>query len=581
MPKEQRTDWILSNQSLKHADWPLQAEWLGIHFGSTESSPRKIETGTLLVYDGYAIPRMGTPEKCDLLLGGKIPFVDVREMSLAVKGHFTVAWATSEGVTLCIDHHGMSKVFLGRKGDGWWVSNNVRHLISIINPDLDEIGLILFNLFEHFIGNRTMFKNIRLSRPAAVMNMNEKQVIEEVHWQPLQWLDKPKIHSDMQEWAEFWKGLIKGYLKSLNIVSPTLTLTGGNDSRMILAALLALGANPETFTFGSPASYDAIISAEISRHMNITHHIHFVEQPSAAWFRDHAREIVRRGNSLINVHRAHRLDAIRNEDALAKDRRTLFAGFMGGDYLKGLSYDDYITAKFWRLWKERPVDLRKHLAVILEEKCIRLTDSAQECLMEEIIPSLSFANLELAIPVRELLFIYEVVGSMHDYQDTTVFSWEACHVVNPFMDVDFLERLWTSPFSSLAGHPKGSAIRVNFGCRMTHMLAPEMSDIPYGKWGGYTARELISYPHLLAVKRIWRHLLKKDRHARNFPYGEWFLKYAVDELSQLHQEIKHFYDMERLRDLLSKEYPGVDEGKWHRVTNPINLSLNWLHFTEN
>jgi len=576
-----KADWILSNRPLSRGQWPYQAEWLGIHCGSTEQFSVGIDTGTVLVLEGYAIPRLGRPKKNKLLRGEKIPFADAQELSISVKGHFTIAWANSEGITLCVDHHGMSKVFIGQKGNGWWVANNLLDLVRILNPVIDEIGVMLFNLFEHFIGNRTMFNDIRYSQPAATLNLKESGISESVHWHPKQWLAKPKNHSNIGEWMDFWKELISGYLNGLETSEPRLTLTGGNDSRLILAALQALGARPSAFTFGNPESYDGIISAEVSRQTGIVHQVHYIERPNSEWFQIQAREIVRQGNGMINIHRAHRLDAIRKEVATSVKQNTLFAGFMGGDYLKGLSYDDYITAKLMRLWKAHPRGLRDHLRAVGGEKCLRLDPRLSECLVEDVIPALAFADPALPIQARELLYLFEVVGSLHDYQDTAVFSWEIGRVVNPFMDVDFLERLWSSPYSSLNNRARGSASRVDFCCRLTHALAPEMSDIPYAKWGGYTAREVISSPRLLVAKRIWRHLMKTDRHARSFSYGEWFSEYAFEELSRLHQEIQQFYDMDRLIELPGKGLLGVNEGNWHRVTNPINLSLNWRHFTEN
>ena len=53
------------------------------------------------------------------------------------------------------------------------------------------------------------------------------------------------------------------------------------------------------------------------------------------------------GNSLVNLHRAHRLHAVEQEIKTNPETEMIFSGFMGGDYVKGLSYDDYITPQIF------------------------------------------------------------------------------------------------------------------------------------------------------------------------------------------------------------------------------------------
>ena len=72
---------------------------------------------------------------------------------------------------------------------------------------------------------------------------------------------------------------------------------------------------------------------------------------SPEWFKSKADKVILQGNSLINLHRAHRLDAIEKEIINHPEIEMIFCGFMGGDYIKGIVYDDYITARLVRLWE--------------------------------------------------------------------------------------------------------------------------------------------------------------------------------------------------------------------------------------
>lgn len=578
-----KIDWILSNQPLAKAEWPCQAGWRGIHCGSRSPFPAGIDTGTIVILDGYAIPRLGSVGRKEAFPGEKIQFANTAEMSRSIKGHFTLAWTGPDGITLCVDHHGMAKVFYAQTAQKWWVSNSLLHLVRALTPSHDEIGIALFNLFEHFIWGRTLFQNIRYSQPAAVLQLTEEKIVAGTHWDPLQRIDGPRTYSDMLDWREFWKKLIASYLSEITFKDPLLTLTGGNDSRLILAALLASGAKPVTFTFGNPLSHDSAIASEISRLLGLDHHNHHVDQPTDSWFHGCAEEIVRKGNGMVNIHRSHRLDAIKKETLASNGPDTVFAGFMGGDYLKGLSYDDYITAKLMRLWSKGRSNKKNHFENVLNEKFLRLSKHQSECLLEEVFPSFEFFNDKLPLPIRELSYLFQIVGSNHDYQDATVFSWEISNVSNPFMDVDFLERLWSSPYSSLnyRARIKGSASRAYFECKLTHLLAPELSPIPYAKWGGYTVQELMQHPFAFKIRRGIRHYFKKKHYPANFPYGKWFYPYCRRELNNLPDEIGSFYQMKQLLQRLEERKTAKTEREWHFASNPINLSLNYQYFKGN
>jgi hypothetical protein len=251
---------------------------------------------------------------------------------------------------------------------------------------------------------------------------------------------------------------------------------------------------------------------------------------------------------------------------------------MGGDYLKGLSYDDYITAKFMRLWAKSAGRESEHLESILQEKYLQLATSQKEYLLDSLFPSLEFMDRSLPVPVRELLYLFAVIGGMHDYQDSAVFSWEIPKVINPYMDVDFLERLWASPYSSLGDgtgvKTRGSASRVAFGCQLTHLLAPELSHVPYAKWGAYSAWDLMHFPRTFRARRVIRHLFKKDHFVSSFAYGKWLYHFCNEELNHLHPEIGSFYELKALGLRLKQMPEANNEREWHFATNPINLSMN-------
>lgn len=82
---------------------------------------------------------------------------------------------------------------------------------------------------------------------------------------------------------------------------------------MILAALLNLGRNQIPLLLEIHFRLMEIIASRLGKKAGLRHTSHFVESASKEWFNSYAVKIVENGNSLINIHRAHRLDAIEKE----------------------------------------------------------------------------------------------------------------------------------------------------------------------------------------------------------------------------------------------------------------------------
>jgi asparagine synthetase B (glutamine-hydrolysing) len=85
-------------------------------------------------------------------------------------------------------------------------------------------------------------------------------------------LSKKQSKYEIKDIAETIYAIVTENIENLNDSDISLTLTGGMDSRLILAALLKAGVKPNCFTFGNPESKDVVFAKEISEKLGLAFH---------------------------------------------------------------------------------------------------------------------------------------------------------------------------------------------------------------------------------------------------------------------------------------------------------------------
>lgn len=554
---------------------------------NTLKAPSKTEPGKdlTIVLEGYVMPRQRVSDQYRHLA----PKPLIRELYRTygpefirrVKGMFTLVIIDGETCHIYNDRSGIRK-FFHYSAKGRNLFSSTLHTIADTFPlTLKPEHGALFGLMEHFTGGMTLFNEVVYSTPAAHCTIGTGSDSPDItaYWDSFQLVGlEPQVKA-FDEFANRFRDIIENYLGYFKPKDITMTLTGGNDSRTILAALLNNGVSPRAFTFGNPESYDGVVAHRIVDEIGMDYTNYYVSGASAKWFGDMASQLVPMGDSLINIHRAHRLDAIEKETHTYPHTDMLFAGFMGGDYIKGIVYDDYITSKLARLWEFTDTDKRELATGLLNERYYRVENLDMDYIMSRL-ETQPYFNAPAKIE-REFAYVFNVVGAAHDAQDTMVFSAYAPWVVNIFMDIDFLELLFGSPYSMMhkdnaSKNQMKRMMQPALQCNVIDMLAPELSGIEFAKH--YSPREFLGNKLLYAGKRLYRYRFSK-RYPANFPYEEWFHPFVERGLAGEPQGVGEWFDMARVhRDLKTAEHQ-ITEKYWHPYTNIINLdkiSKNFL-----
>ncbi len=158
-----------------------------------------------------------------------------------------------------------------------------------------------------------------------------------------------------------------------------------------------------------------------------------------------------------------------------------------------------------------------------------------------------------------------------------MFSNYIRYIVNPYMDIDFLEYLsqYRGWYINKKTNIFDALFQSEFLVGITDYLAPELSNIPYAKRGKYNADDLLRHKIRYFYRRLSYFLnLKKSKYPSNFPMGVWLYKYCKHEIKHLAKELLPLFNIQRLSLELEEIKVRTNEESWHKITNPININLN-------
>ncbi len=269
--------------SMKHAPW-LRVEILGdatfcggrVHLGVQNPSPQPLITkdrSTQVWFDGdyYPTPTGSgtTPtanEISDLLSGSSL---GLRE----IDGVFALACfnAKKRELALANDRLGFRPLYYTETKDWFAYAGEVKALLAILDklPDLDEVSLRQFFGFEHMLGERTWWKGIDLIPPASVWRISAKGSTRHQYWTFDDIRRDPQDEADVQaEFSRLWSQDVRRHSKPGTM---PLLLSGGQDSRLLLAELRAQGADLVAITFGSEESPEMKPARRIASIAGIPH----------------------------------------------------------------------------------------------------------------------------------------------------------------------------------------------------------------------------------------------------------------------------------------------------------------------
>jgi hypothetical protein len=271
------------------------------------------------------------------------------------------------------------------------------------------------------------------------------------------------------------------------------------------------------------------------------------------------------------------LDAIIKEKENLGEIDMVFVGAMGGDYIMGESFNDYILTEFVRRYLTEDGETDALIKNILDKHFVK-NDHHTIVFIREYLKTFGLESNVFNKSV-EFKLVYGLIGCTHDIQDILLFMNHSKYVVAPFMDLDVMEAIFNSKFSLFFNnrHTKNPIDRLKGGelqCSMIKEFTPELANVNFANQ--YTPNDVLGNRYRYITKRII-HLLFRKQTRPTFTYDHWFYRFMHDEVEKLSPKLSDLYDINALKDALSLNWHPSHEGYWHKYSNPVMLSRYITH----
>lgn len=252
--------------------------------------------------------------------------------------HGLLADRTRATATLFNDRYGMHRVYYSESKEAFYFSAEAKAILAVC-PELrsaDPQGLGEFVSCGCVLENRTIFKDIHALPPAAAwVFKNGTLESKRAYFQPSEWenqepLDPEAYYHQLQE--VFSRNLPR-YFNGRERIG--ISLTGGLDTRMIMAWWKAAPQSLPSYTFGGPFRdcQDVILAREVAKICQQPHQVIPVGDEFLSRFSHYAERTVYLSDGCAAVNRAADLYANELAAQIAPVRMT---GNYGSEILRRL-----------------------------------------------------------------------------------------------------------------------------------------------------------------------------------------------------------------------------------------------------
>ena len=180
-------------------------------------------------------------------------------------------------VLLFNDRYGMQRIYLHETEHGFWFASEAKALLKVLpaTRSLDWRGFAEFLTCRCVLQNRTLFSGISILPGGSIWTFaGAAPPLKEVYFSPETWEAQPQLlqaeYYDL--FKATWKRILPRYFREGERAA--LSLTGGVDSRMILAWIDAMPGTLPCYTWGSRFRdcMDVRLAREIARVCGQAHH---------------------------------------------------------------------------------------------------------------------------------------------------------------------------------------------------------------------------------------------------------------------------------------------------------------------
>ncbi|MBN1233194.1 MAG: hypothetical protein JXA60_07570 [Candidatus Coatesbacteria bacterium] len=309
--------------------------------------------GQKVAVDGYASP--GFYHKINLLITDKnlkssevgtklLELISEEDYSLSLAyisphdNNFLIAADRTGSQSLYYSTPISQKIFFGT--DIRLILYHNKNLLKI-----DQASVLTRLLIGYPLLDDTLFQNIKQLEPGEYIWHQGNRLLRGFHWKPI----KKTALNDEEVIPEAKKVLKQIFSFLTNEEDYVLTLSGGSDSRFLLAAMIFSGYNPAICSFGRKSSLAISISEEIANKFKLEYQKIILNKKFLSDLAENAVEISSLSMGMLNWNYAHALGVLKSITPFSK---LLISGSWAwdtrGKWEKGFSFMEK-DGKHWQL----------------------------------------------------------------------------------------------------------------------------------------------------------------------------------------------------------------------------------------
>src|SRR5437762_11717348 len=166
------------------------------------------------------------------------------------------------------DRYGVERIYWHQTKDVTYFASEAKALLRVL-PELrafDREGVAQFLAFGCTLGQQTLFQGIQSVPGASVWSFENGKCQKRKYFSPETWESQPILPAEafVAEFQETFQRILPRYFESESRIG--ISLTGGQDSRMIMACLPKAEEKPVCYTFSGENrdTLDAVLAAQIA-----------------------------------------------------------------------------------------------------------------------------------------------------------------------------------------------------------------------------------------------------------------------------------------------------------------------------
>lgn len=533
----------------------------------------------IIFIEGYILPRYNYYEKYNEIPQEKLIQILFSNHGFDfinyIKGNFNLLIIEQDKFYIFNDRIGVKKFFFFKEGKKFVISNNFKIITKLVDFKIDFENITLNLLINNFIDGLTVVDKIFFSKPATYFKF-DKKLFNGSYWNCKELLEIKESEYSISDFSFFFKENIKKYINYLSPNEIYLTLTGGLDSRTILSSLLNLKKKPIIFTYGDKQSGDVNVARKIAKSIGLSYFNPDINL-SSEWFSMMANNIIKDGNLLTSIHRAHRYSTVEKIIKNNNFTKAFFGGYMGGEFIRNFSYDGIIVNDFIYNWINIDNDSKRMF--LLKDKLSTSYIKENNINIEKLFYILKKQPFSSKfVGINEFYVTFYIIAFAHQSQDVNLFNKFFNYSIPIFMDIDFIENIFTSKYNFMKNIRSRSNI-INRAkshklyCEIISRLSPEISEIELFKKGSYSPSEYINNNifQLLVIRSIRLFSEKRKKIKVNFTLDKWMEEYVNQEITELNNSdiLREIIDIDKLTNDFQNEKHRTDEKYWRKYSNII------------